>query len=146
MLYSQRIRLLKVRMRNQRGVSLIELVLTLATTIGLVTALAILPSLISSINTSRHNSIAKDAATMEIDSLRKSGYTNLALGSGSFSDPSLSVLTSSSASYEVLSCPPEVCTQEEEVKEIKVAVTWLEGKSNQKVELTTLVSQGGVGQ
>lgn len=131
---------------NQKGISLVEVVLAAAVVIFLALLINSLPSSISSINKSKHSSIARDIASKEIEFLRKQDYDNLVIGSNTFTDSKLLSLPSSNASYNIEDCPPQICTQSEKIKKATVAVYWLESGENKKVELTTLISDGGLGQ
>lgn len=136
-----------MRIKNyELGVSLIELVLVLATVAFLALLVNSLPSAISSVNRSRHASLARDIASKEVDYLRKKTYGNLSNGTGSFSDSSLSSLPSPSAVYDVEDCPLDLCPNQEKAKKVDVKVSWRESGDNKSVELTTLVGEGGIGQ
>ncbi|MFH0937172.1 MAG: hypothetical protein V1808_02680 [Candidatus Daviesbacteria bacterium] len=137
---------------KERGVSLIELLLVIAAVVFLVMLIGSLPSSVSSINKSRHSSLARDIASKKIDSLRKQGFSFLdlttSLEGDPFSDPSLTSLPQGSAVYQVLDCPDTICTSspKEQAKEVKVKVSWNESGDNKKVELTTIVASGGITQ
>lgn len=123
-----------------------EILLTIAGLIFLALLVASLPPAISSITKSRHTSIAKDVALERVEVLRKTVFLNLANGSYDFTSTDLNKLPSPQASYQIDDCLPAICTQGENAKQIKVTVAWQEGPSSQKVELTTLLSEGGLGQ
>lgn len=133
-------------MRKDSGVSLVELVLVVAAVGFLALLVNNLPSSISSINKSRHASLARDVASKQIDYLRRQTYENLSLGTVAFSDSGLGNLPESSAVYEVEDCPVEVCTDLEDAKEVKVKVSWNESGDSKFVELVTIIGEGGVGQ
>ncbi len=133
-------------MRNEEGISLVELVLVIAAVGFAALLIGNLPSSISSITKSRHISQARDIAGKEVDTLRKLTFDGLALTGGpvAFNDPSLSDLPASAATYEIDSCPEDICTNSEDVKEVKVVVNWNEEGDAKKVELDTLVAEGGL--
>lgn len=133
-------------MSKERGASLIELVLVIAIIGFLVLIINSIPSSIANINRSRHISQARDVASKKLESLRKQGYSSLASGTGSFSDPALSSLPSSSTTYTIEDCPSSVCTNSEHVKQITAVVYWKEGQENKNVSLVTLVGEGGLEQ
>lgn len=134
--------------QNQKGVSLMELVLVIAAVGFLVLLIANLPSSISSINKSRHMSLARDITSKEIDSLRKQTYNGLTITTEpvTFSDSSLMDLPTPTATYEISDCPADICPNAEKIKKIKVKVTWKEQGDNKVVELTTLIAEGGLSQ
>lgn len=133
-------------MKKERGVSLVELVLVVAAVGFLALLVNNLPSSISSINKSRHASLARDIAGKQVEYLRRQTYTNLSLGTESFYDSGLSNLPGALATYEIEGCSPEVCPNQEEAKEVKVKVSWNESGDNKFVELITIIGEGGLGQ
>lgn len=133
-------------LKKQRGFSLIEIVVVVFLVAILALIIASLPQTVSSINKSRHASIARDIASKQVDYLRKQTYSNLPLGLNNFSDPNLSTLPQATATYEVSDCPLEVCAASEQLKEAVIRVSWNESGEPKNIELTTLIGQGGVGQ
>lgn len=123
-----------------------EVVLVITVVAFLALIIASLPQSVSSINKNRHASIARDIAGKQVDYLRKQTYANLANGTTSFSDQNLTGLPQGAALYEVVDCPEEVCTSLENVKKVTVKVEWNESGDLKKVELVTLVGEGGLGQ
>lgn len=134
------------RSKNQRGVSLVELILVIAAVAFLILLLANLPSAISSITKSQHASLARNIVNKQTDYLRKQTYANLANGTNFFSDSALSSLPHPTASYKVEDCPPAVCSNSENLKQITVTVLWTENGDNKSIEVVTLVGEGGLGQ
>ena len=132
---------------HEKGFSLVELVLVSAVVIFLATLILNLPSAISSINKSRHRSIAKDITARQIDYLRKQLYAvGMANGTSAFADPSLISLPFSSAQYSIEDCPAQTCGSGNEAKMVKVTVSWNESGDAKSVELTTIMAEGGIGQ
>lgn len=131
---------------KEKGISLIEIILVAAAVIALTLLLGTLPPAMSSINRSRHISMAREIVAREIEYLKKQPYTDLLEGVNLFTDPNLNSLTNGSAGYEIKSCSDLVCTHGEDIKEIKVSVSWSEAGEPNKMELVTLVYAKGVGQ
>lgn len=131
---------------KEKGVSLVELVLVVAAVAFLALLINNLPSALSSINRSRHASLAREVVSRQIDYLRKQSYGNLSNGSSSFTDSGLVSLPSSSASYEIEDCSPEICTNQEAVKRVRVTVGWNESGDAKTVEVTTFIGEGGLAQ
>ncbi len=128
--------------QNNKGFSLIEILLVLLI-IGFVVMLIFnLPPSINLIGSSRYNSLAKDIASKKIEDLRARGYENLA--SGAFSDNGLNSLPSGFGEVVVEDCPVSICTNTEEVKQVTVKVKWLEGSEEETVELLTMIGEGGI--
>lgn len=131
---------------KEKGISLIEIILVAGVVIALTLLLTSLPSSMSSINKSRQTSLAKEIALKELERLRNQNYENLVEGSNSFIDADLNKLPSALGIYEIIPCSPLICTLDEDMKEIKVVVSWNESGDNKNVELSTLVLNGGLGQ
>jgi prepilin-type N-terminal cleavage/methylation domain-containing protein len=133
-------------MKKEKGLSLIEVVVAIMAIGILAILIGSLPGAISSIGYSKNTSLAREIAGKKMDALRKQPYANLADGVTSFSDSSLTSLPQSSASFEIEPCPTDVCLHNEIAKKVTVKVIWKE-KSNQKeADLTTLITEGGLGQ
>ncbi len=139
----------KFLVEKQAGVTLVELILALLVVSALIIILSNLPSSLSAISRNRNGSIARDAASKQMEYLRRLGYDNLP-PTGSFSDSSLNSLPFATASFEVDPCPVTICTSgdpnREPAKLVKVDVSWNESGDNKKIDLTTLISKGGLGQ
>jgi len=124
----------------------VELVLVVAAVGFLALLVNNLPSSISSINKSRHISLARDVAGKQMEFLRRQSFENLSNGTETFSAPELNTLNGANALYEINDCPPEICTEGEEAREVKVRITWNESGDNKSVELMTIIGKGGLGQ
>lgn len=131
---------------KENGISLVEIILVAAAVVALALLLGTLPSSMSSINKSRQISLAKEIASKELEYLRNQDYENLIEGNNSFVDTNLNKLPRAEGLYEINACSPELCTLEEDIKKITVKVLWNEAGDNKNVELSTLVSKGGLGQ
>lgn len=131
---------------NQKGFSLVEILLVIMV-VGLIVALiSNLPNSISLIGSSKRYSIAKDIATKELENLRLNGYDNLGSnGTSSFNDSRLTSLTSSTATLTIADCPGTVCKNgETDVKQVTVTLTWKEKNQTRSINLATLISKGGL--
>lgn len=137
---------MRLQTKGQKGVSLVELLLVVAAVAFLALLINNLPSALASINRSRHASLAREIAVKQVDYLRKQPYINLADGSSPFSDTGLSSLPQSAATFVIEPCPETVCPGQEEAKQITVEVSWKESTDDKKVQLVTLIGEGGLGQ
>jgi hypothetical protein len=133
-------------MKNQKGISLVEVVVVLATIGFLVLIIANVPSSLVSINKSRQTALAEEIASRKIESLRNTGFVDLAQGVSEFSDPDLFSLPSAQAEFEVTECPLEICSMGEDAKILQVRVFWGDFGNEHKVSLETLISEGGIAQ
>lgn len=136
----------KFREKYEKGISLVELILVVVALGVLALLVAALPSSIQSIRNSGNTSQAREVASKQLDYLRKQTYANLSNGMNSFTDEDLLKLPSPTATYDIEDCPLEICTSGEIAKIIKVNVTWIESGNEKKLELQTLVSEGGLAQ
>lgn len=136
-------------MKKQEGVTLVEVVLAILALSALVIVINNLPPSLSAITRNRHISAARDVAGKQMEYLRQLGYDNLP-SSGTFTDAALNDLPFSQASFEVSDCPISICTSgdpnKEPAKLVKVDVGWNESGDEKLVELTTIISKGGLGQ
>ena len=133
-------------MHKQKGISLVEFVLVIATIGFLVLLVANLPSSLASISRSSHQSIANSVANKQLEVLRKQGASNLSNGVTNFTDSSLNKLPNVSASYSVSDCPVTICTSQEPMKDVKVTITWKEMAEQKQVSLSTLIANQGLSQ
>lgn len=136
-------------LRQQSGISYIEVLLAVFIIGFLVLVLNSLPPAVSSINRSRYTSVAKNVVMKRLEYIRKQNYSNLVNGTFYITkemEPTLISLPSPVATYEINDCPITVCTSSETAKEVKVTVSWNESGKNQDVDMTTLISPGGLGQ
>lgn len=137
---------IKLHAKYEKGISLIELILVVVAVGVLALLVSSLPSSIQSIRHSGNTSLAREIASKELDAFRKQPYANLSNGTNNFTDASLAKLPSPTAEYEIEDCPSEICTSGEEAKTIKVKISWIESGVVKKLELSTLVAEGGLGQ
>ena len=129
---------------NQKASTLVELLMVIVMVGILVALLANIPPSIGLIGRSHNQSLANQIATKQIEDRRSLPYDNLSLGESAISDPRLSMLPGSSGKVLVEDCDPPVCTNQEDVKQITVTVNWQESNKPQKLEIKTLVANGGL--
>jgi len=130
----------------QLGFSLVEVLLVIAAVLFLGLLVANLPSAISSVTQSQHSSLAREIASKKIENLRQQTYDNLFNGTDTFFDSSLSGLPGATASFEIADCPVDICSLGEHAKQITVNITWKEAGVDKSVDLTTIISEGGLSQ
>lgn len=125
---------------NQDGFTIIEVLLTvflIGVTVAIyqVTSQALLVNLLN-----RHKEVALRIADQKMQNLRATDYASLP-ATGSFSDPLLSSLNNGTGTVTVANVNAQT-------KRITVAVSWVNSKNNtnQKVELETFMTDGGLGQ
>ena len=122
------------------GFTLVELIVGLALTLA---ALMLFSSVVSTIpltKTARNQNIAYHIASKKIEELRNTAFASLP-ASGNFSDSGLSDLASSTASLLVSDYQGS-----EDIKEIKVTITWLQEAENKSAAVETLIYNGGINQ
>lgn len=131
---------------NERGFSLIESLLVVVIIGSIVFLIANIPNAIMLITKSRHISLAREVAIKQIEDKRMISYSNLVNDNLPINDSRLSMLPQGSGTVEVLDCSPQVCTNGEQVKQIKVTVNWLDNNKPQSVSLKTMIGEGGINQ
>jgi hypothetical protein len=132
--------------KNQKGVSLVELLLVIGAVVILVFLLGSLPASFNLISKSKHQSIAREIISKEVESLRATPYDNIATGQISIADSRIGLLPSGSASRLIEDCDPTVCTQDENTKKVTITIIWNESGKEQNEELVTLMSERGLNQ
>lgn len=140
----------KSQISNNRGVSLIEVLLVIVVLFGIVLLMQNFPNAINLINKSNHLSIAREIAAKQIEDKRSTNYLNLVSPSTtnitSSVDARMNLLPSGSGQLEINDCDPLICTTAEEIKQIKVTINWKENNKNQTISLDTLIGSGGLNQ
>lgn len=132
--------------KDEQGISLIELILVVVVIGVLALLIMSLPSSIQSIRNSGNISLAREIASKQLDSLRKDSYLDLSNGVNNFNDVSLSKLPSPTAEYDIKDCPLEICSLGETAKEVKINISWIESGVTKNLELETIITEGGLGQ
>ena len=130
--------------KNNRGVSLIEVLLTMAIISIIVFLIASLPNSLLLITKSKHLSLAREIAVTKLDDLKEMPYSNLANGENSISDNRLKLLPSGSGQYSIEDCEVAICSDNEQAKTIKVKIDWRESNKPQSFTMKTLISEGGI--
>lgn len=136
---------LKSLFKNSFGVSIIEIILVVFT-VGFITLfVANIPSSLKLVGNSRHESLAKEIALKNVEDLRTSGYDNLANGTSTISDSRISSLPGGSGQIIIDDCPAQaICQNGEQVKRAKVEVNWTDSGNSKNIQITTLISKGGL--
>lgn len=133
-------------MKNQRGVSLIELLLVVVVIGSVVFLLASIPNAIMLIGKSKHMSLAREIAVKQMEDKRNLSFENLVTDNSPINDSRLSLLPDGNGSVEVLDCDPAICTNEENIKQVLITVTWKDNGKSQIVTLKTMIGEGGINQ
>lgn len=138
---------LKLNIALQKGFSLVEVLLVIAI-IGLTLLLiANIPSSVNLIGNSKFSSLAKEIASAEIERWRSTPYNNLGnnLPDGDpVLDSRVDRLPSGSGAVLIDECPAEICKNNEEAFRLMVSIKWKESGKDQKLEVTTIISEGGL--
>lgn len=133
-----------MRIKNQKGFSLIEVVLGAFVVVLIVFIIMNIPPSINLIGRSKQESLAKDIALKKIELLRASDYNNLANGSSPISDPRLASLPQGSGQSIIEDCPLNICTHNEVAKKITIKVTWKSSGDSKEVKVVTILTEGGI--
>jgi hypothetical protein len=137
--------LYKDQASDVRGISILEVLVSVAI-LGLVLLIvANVPQSIKLIGSSQHGSLAKDILVQEVERLRAASYDGLALGTTSISDGRLSSLPGVSSQETISNCPVSVCTGGELAKMADLKISWIEADNKvRNVQIVTLIAKGGL--
>ncbi|MBI2196749.1 hypothetical protein HYU45_04045 [Candidatus Daviesbacteria bacterium] len=133
-------------MKNEGGVSLIESLLVIAVLGSVVFLLASLPNALMLIGKSKHMSLAREIALKQIEDKRAISYSNLVLDNSPISDNRLGLLPGGSGTVEVVDCDPLICTNGENVKQVRATVNWQDNNKPQTITIKTMIGEGGINQ
>ncbi len=130
----------------ERGFSLVEVMLFLMIVGFIILLIVNIPNSIELIGKTRRLNLAKEVVSQRIESLRLSGYENLpSNGTLSFTDVRLSTLSSGAGEVIVEDCPSSACfLGETNIKQVKVSVKWKEEGKDKSLDVTTLITEGGI--
>lgn len=133
-------------MINEKGISLIELLLVVITIGSIVFLIANLPNALNLISKSKHLSLAKEIATKQIEDKRTINYANLVNDNSPIVDSRMNLLPKASGEVLVEDCDSHICTSGEHIKQITVMLTWKDNNKTQTITLKTLIGEGGINQ
>ncbi len=129
--------MLKNTQKNQSGMTLIEMLISIAMIGGLIVLYSASFNVIGLTKTMKSENIAYHIANIKIEELRTTTYASLP-PSGSFTDPQLSQLPSGTAAFTVTNYGSYTG-----LKEFVVTVSWNDGRAR-SVQLKTLAGTGGI--
>lgn len=133
-----------VQKRDQRGISLVETLLVVIMVGVIVFLLANIPNALSLMSKSNHLSAVREIATKQIEDKRLLGFTNLVNGSQPIVDSRLSQLPYGGGTILVEDCPVQICTNEENIKQVTITITWKENNKVQNSIIKTFIGQEGI--
>lgn len=131
---------------DERGISLIELLLVVVIISSIVFLLASLPNALALISKSKHVSLAREIASKQIEDKRATSYANLVNDTTSINDSRITLLPNGSGSVQVADCDVLICTNGEHIKKITVTVLWKDINKQQSISLNTFIGEGGIKQ
>lgn len=133
-------------MGNKKGVSLIELLLVVTAVGFLVVLVGNIPNSIGLVGKAGRQSLAREIASKQIEDKRATKYINLTNGVSSVSDARLAQLPFAGGQITISDCDATVCNHGEAAKKITIVITWKELDQTVKVQLDTLIGEGGLNQ
>jgi len=122
-------------MKTNKGFSLVETLVAIAIICIAFFMFQSLSNTTTLARSAKNEDMALKITSNKIEELRALGYSSLPT-SGSFSDPALSSLPSSSAAMAI-------SDYDTKTKQVTVTVSWTESNGNRSVALTTLLAQTG---
>ncbi|OGE25506.1 hypothetical protein A3C26_02235 [Candidatus Daviesbacteria bacterium RIFCSPHIGHO2_02_FULL_39_12] len=129
-----------------KGFSLIEMLLVVVTVSTIVFLLASLPNAFLLMTKSKHLSLAREIASKQIEDIRATAFVNLINDTTEISDIRLNQLPDAAGAKIIADCEAAVCTNEENIKQVTVTVSWKDNNQLQSVSLNTFVGEGGINQ
>lgn len=136
----------RLKKTEGNGFSFVELLLVIAAVGFLVVLLGSIPNSLNLIGKSKHESLAREILSKEIEDKRNITYANLVLGETNISDSRLVLLPSGEGKTLIEDCNPSICTNGENAKQVTVTVTWKEAGKLQTAKIKTLTGEGGLNQ
>ena len=131
---------------REKGVSLIESLLVVVIISVIVLLMANLPNAMGLIQKSKHLSLAREIAAKALEDKRSISYANLVDDTTPVSDPRINLLPQGTGLSIVEPCNLLICTNSENIKYVKVTITWKENNKPQTVTLSTFIGEGGLNQ
>lgn len=133
-------------LQSSKGFSLVEVMLFLMIVGFIILLLVNIPSSIELIGKTRRINLAKEIVNQKIEGLRLLGFENLpGNGISTFSDARLTTLPSGAGEVVVEDCPSSACILgETNIKQVKVSVKWKEESQDKNLNVTTLITEGGI--
>ncbi len=110
-------------MKNERGVSLIESLLVVVVLGSIVFLISSIPNSLMLVGKSRHASLAREIAVKQIEDKRNISYVNLVNDNSPIIDSRLSLMPEGLGSVVVSDCDPVICTNGENIKQVKLQLT-----------------------
>lgn len=132
-------------MMRKKGVSLVELLLIVATVGFLIFLINNIPNSINLVGKAGRQSKALEIAKKQIEDKRATNFINLANGETIVSDPRLAELPAGSGQVTISDCDLTVCPNGENAKQVSVVISWQESQI-ETVQLDTLISAEGLNQ
>lgn len=129
---------------NEKGISLVESLLASAMVGILVILLANLPNAFNLMNKSKHLSIAREIAAKAVEDKRSLGYSNLVNDTENITDLRILELPSGKGTTAIETCPAEICTSGENLKQITVTVNWQDNNKSQSAVIKTFIGETGI--
>lgn len=130
---------------NQKGISLVEILLVILIVGLIIIVLSNLPLSLSLVGGSKHESLAKQIVQREIEQLRAQTYDNLANTSTpppAIPDSRIGQLPAGVGIYIIADCA--VCTSNELIKQVTARVSWIESGKSMNAEVSTFIAKGGL--
>jgi len=131
----------RFEIRNSKfGFSLIEVIIAMGLVLTTMLLFGIAVNTVPLVRTAGDQNLAYHLAAKQVETLRNTDFASLP-GSGSFSDPGLSLLPAGAASRTVVDYEGD-----SKIKQATVVVSWQDRTTTRSITLTTLIYNGGVNQ
>lgn len=125
-------------MKNNRGFTLIELVITIGLMVVALFSYFVVLQTVASTRFLKHQTLSYQVALKKVEELKSLPFSSLP-STGPFTDSALSVLSQPQANLTISNYGGSA-----QLKEITVTISWQEMNKTKTVELKTLLTEGGV--
>lgn len=126
------------------GFSLVEIIIGVFIVGLIVVVINQIPNAINLVTSSQDDSKIREVAARKMEDIRLLGYDNLANGTTTINDSRLNELSNVSAFSVISDCPANVCTSGEQIKQVRITISWSENGGPKTYQLVTLVGKDGL--
>ena len=131
-------------MNANKGFSLVEIIISLFIIGLIVLVISNIPNAINLVTSSQSDSKIREVAAKKMEDIRLLGYDNLVNGTTSLSDNRLNDLANVSAFTVISDCPVNICSNNEQIRQVKITISWNENSQPKTYQLITLVGKDGL--
>lgn len=130
--------------KGSAGFSLVEIIVGIFLVGLIVLVIGNLPNAIKLVSSSQSELILREVAAKKMEDIRLAGYDSLANGTTTIVDSRMNKLDGVSGHTVISDCPQNICTGGQQIKQVKITITWNEEGEPKTYQLVTLVGKDGL--